>query len=307
MTNFNQGLLQTLDEVLQQSLRLPLLSYSDLAQFRRQLTLGLQQNSSTLNSVFLGGQSATPGMAFLSGYQNAIRCLDRECPDDLLAAFCVSEKGVKKPWDMLTRLTLVSSDSDSNAKSYQLSGKKGYVMLLPDDLDRLYVITKNEAEQLRCVYLSSKATGVSITEPLKAPFIQDIPHSGVGFSNVSIEETQLMDIDGHQEANKPFRYWEDVHVTLAMMAWMLRGIADAKDHSNTEMLFLHMKQLVVLFEESPEYYSLESFSILDDCQNALEHCSKMLPENLNIQWKTDRALLQMGQKIRQLVKSKMLK
>lgn len=292
---------------MQQSLRLPLLSYSDLSQFRRQLIFGFQQYSSSLNSVFLGGQSATPGMAFLSGYQNAIRCLDPACPDNILAAFCVSEKGVKKPWDMLTRLSLTSENSNANSKSYQLSGQKGYVMLLPDDLDRLYVIAKNEAEQLRCVYLSSNAEGVSITEPLKAPFIKDIPHSGVGFSNVSISELQLMDIDGHQEANKPFRYWEDVHVTLAMMAWMLRGILDIKDHSNTETLCLYMKQLVVLFDKHPEYYSLESFSILDDCQNALEHSSKMLPENLKIQWQTDRPLLQMGQKIRQLVKSKMLK
>lgn len=304
MTNLNQKLLHTLDEIVQQSLSLPLLSYSDLPQYRRQLTLGLEQYSTAINAIFLGVQSATPGMAFLSGYQNAIRCLDPECPMDVLAAFCVSEKGIKKPWDMQTRIK--PSAVNSATKSYQLSGQKGYVMLLPDDLDRLYVIAKDEAEQLRCVFLNSQIEGLSMTEPLKAPFVQDIPHSGVGFEEVEIPASQLMDLDGHQQANKPFRYWEDVHVTLAMMAWMLRGIVDATGEKS-EALVEKMIQLVALFEENPRYYSNASFLVFDRCQNALEQSSKELPAGLLKQWQKDQPLLLMGQKIRQLIQTKMAK
>lgn len=306
MTNFNQKLLHTSDEVVQQSLSLPLLSYSDLPQYRRQLTLGLKQYSTAINAIFLGMQSATPGMAFLSGYQNAIRCLDPKCPADVLAAFCVSEKGIKKPWDMQTQIIAAVENSAANnpQQSYCLTGQKGYVMLLPDDLDRLYVIAKDESKQLRCVYLSSRAAGLTITEPLKAPFIQDIPHTGVGFAQVDIPASQLMPIDGHQQANKPFRYWEDIHVTLAMMAWMFRAIVDAGGEKSDTLLEA-MNQLVTLITQSPEYYSLESFSIFEACQGVLESSSKGLSKESLQQWQADQPLLLMGQKIRRLIQAKM--
>lgn len=305
MTNFKQKLLYSLNEVVQQSLSLPLLSYSDLPQFRYQFSEGLRQYGSPLNSVFLGVQSATPGMAFLSGYQNAIRCLDPECPADVLAAFCVSEKGIKKPWDMQTRVKAAAENSAT--KRYRLSGQKGYVMLMPDELDRLYVIAKDEAEQLRCVFISSQVDGLSMTEPLKTPFVQDIPHSGVGFDDVAISALQLMDIDGHKEANKPFRYWEDVHVTLAMMAWVLRGVENAKESSGvlTTELMSSMNQLITVYEHCPEYFSMESFTAFNDCQRVMEESAKRLPQALRLQWQQDRPLLQMGNKIRQIIQAKM--
>lgn len=307
MPNLSQELLQTLDEVLQQSLSLPLLSHAELPQFRHQLTAGSEQYPSALNAVFLGAQAATPGMAFLSGYQNAIRCLDPKCPADVLAAFCVSEKGIKKPWDMHTRIT--PSCLNSVPKSYQLSGQKGYVMLLPNDLDRLYVIAKDETEQLRCVFISSQVDGLGITESLKTPFVQDIPHSGVVFDEIDIPVAQLMDLDGHQQANKPFRYWEDVHVTLAMMAWVLRGVENTTEASSVlaKELIKYMGKLIELYNQYPEYYSKESFAAFDACQSVLEEAAESLPGSLKLQWQQDRPLLQMGYKIRQMIQAKMAK
>lgn len=310
---------QRLRHIVQQSLPLPLLDYFALAQFRQQLAQGLRNYSTVYNSVFLGMQSATPGMAFLSGYQNALRCLDATCPDTQLAAFCVSEKGVKKPWDMATRIT-------TSSVGHLINGQKGYVMLLPDDLDRLYVVVKDQAEQLRCVYFQSTVAGLTLTEPLRAPFIEDIPHSGVSFDHILIASEQLMPIDGHSEANKPFRYWEDVHVTLAMMAWMFRYLdklhdlnklhareqekaKEIRSGENTanhkDQLIEQMAQLINQFESSPNYYCAASFTMLDTCQALLEHCSTMLFPKQQKQWQKDRLLLQMGQKIRCLIQVKM--
>lgn len=321
----NQELLQSVQNTLQQSLTLPQLSYTDISQFKQQFSVGLRTLSPALNSVFLGAQVATPGMAFLSGYQNAIRCLDRECPDDEFAAFCVSEKGVKSPWDMQSKIIQV-------AGGYCLSGQKGFVMLLPYELDRLYVIAKNETNELKCVFLNREIVGLEVTESLNTPFITDIPHSGVRFNNIQLLPSQVLAKDGHNEANKPFRYWEDIHVTLSMLAWMLRHLRERAKIANEgfannglasdelgdkefaderlgrgerdEITGLII-QLVEQIENFPEYYSPDVFSLFDEAQVALEKHSILLSDDALKQWKTDRALLQMGQKIRQLVQKKL--
>ena len=285
--------------VLQHALSSPQLYFSDIQTFRQQFILGSQHYSSAFNAVYLGAQAATPGMAFLAGYQNAIRCLDVNCPSDALAAFCVSEKGVKQPWDMATQL---SSIGECNI----LSGQKGYVMLMPNELDRLYVVAKDESGQLCCVYLPSNSLGLSATEPLKAPFVEDIPHSGVNFDQVKISSEQLLCLDGHQQANKPFRYWEDVHVALAMLGWVLRQQIEAGGSLQKLSNEIHLiEQLIASFEERPDYYTLGSITLLDQCHEMMDACSKNVSKSAQKLWLKDRLLLQMGQKIRHLIRAKL--
>jgi len=285
--------------ILQHALESPQLNFSNLETFRQHLKTGFQRYSSAYNSLFLGAQSATPGMAFLTGYQNAIRCLDPKCPVDELAAFCVSEKGIKRPWDMATSL----SDSEDG---YYLDGQKGYVMLLPNDLDRMYVVAKNDDGQLRCLYLQADSLGVTPTETLAAPFVKDIPHAGAHFNKVHIPVEQLFDFDGHQQANKPFRYWEDMHVGLAMMAWMLRElIENGQLLSELDDIVELICQLIEKFEKHPNYYSLDCFDLLDKSHELMDEYSQYLSEKSKKSWLKDRLLLQMGQKIRQLIRLKM--
>lgn len=285
--------------VLQHALSSPQLYFSDIQIFRQQFMLGSQHYSTAFNAVYLGAQAATPGMAFVAGYQNAIRCLDKNCPSNQLAAFCVSEKGVKKPWDMATQLS-------SQGEHKVLNGQKGYVMLMPNELDRLYVVAKNEESQLCCVYLPSNCLGVSATEPLKAPFVEDIPHSGVSFDQVKISSEQLLDIDGHQQANKPFRYWEDVHVALAMLGWVLREqIESGKSVQELRGEIQLIEQLNASFETAPDYYTLDSIALLDQCHEMMDTGTKNVPESAQKLWMKDRMLLQMGQKIRHLVRAKL--
>ena len=285
--------------VLQHALSSPQLYFSDIQIFRQQFMLGSQHYSTAFNAVYLGAQAATPGMAFVAGYQNAIRCLDKNCPSNQLAAFCVSEKGVKKPWDMATQLS-------SQGEHKVLNGQKGYVMLMPNELDRLYVVAKNEESQLCCVYLPSNCLGVSATEPLKAPFVEDIPHSGVSFDQVKISSEQLLDIDGHQQANKPFRYWEDVHVALAMLGWVLREqIESGKSVQELRGEIQLIEQLNASFETAPDYYTLDSITLLDQCHEMMDAGTKNVPESAQKLWMKDRLLLQMGQKIRHLVRAKL--
>lgn len=286
--------------ILRHALELPPLQFSDIKIFRQHLASGFQRYSTVQNALYLGAQAATSGMAFLAGYQNAIRCLDVNCPSDELAAFCVSEKGVKKPWDMATRLS-ISDDG------YLLDGKKGYVMLLPGELDRMYVVAKNDKGQLGCLYVLANTAGISTTDALAAPFVEDIPHSGVCFDKVKIPADQVFDIDGHQQANKPFRYWEDVHVALSMMGWMSRELLGRQQSFDglDDMVQL-ICQLIEQYEEHPDYYCLESLLLLDKSHEIMDNYSQNLSEESKILWLKDRLLLQMGQKMRHLVRAKMV-
>jgi hypothetical protein len=250
------------------------------------------------SAFFLGAQSSTPGMAFLSGYQSALRCIDPQCPNDQFAAFCVSEKGVKKPWDMETKL-------QPSESGYLLNGRKGFVMLLPNVIDRLYVIAKCEDNSLSCVQLSANAVGLSVAESLNAPFIQDIPHAGIVFNDVAISANDILTTEAHQQANKPFRYWEDVHVAIAMAGWMLRHLASTSDFEADKALMMKLIcQLIERYEDQPDYYSLASLDILDECHQLLDKLSKDLPAPILKVWQKDRPLLQMGYKIRQQIRLK---
>jgi hypothetical protein len=294
----NTSIQQRLQAILLQSFSHPQLNFRDLPSFRQSFSQGLQSYTSIFNAIYMGGQAATPGMAFLAGYQNAIRCLDPNCPNELMAAFCVSEKGVKKPWDMASQVT-------KQEQGFQLNGNKGFVMLLPEELDRLYVVAKSEQAQLKCVFFSSDADGLQVMDSLKAPFIEDIPHSAVSFNQLEIPASQMMAIDGHQQANKPFRYWEDMHVALAMMAWMVReAIENGHSWQSLTNVTEQMCQLIEKFEEQADYYSNKSLDDLDKSHEILESHANMMAQSSQILWQKDRLLLQMGHKIRQLIRAK---
>lgn len=299
-----------LETRLLHALQQPLLAYSNIESFRQKMAASFQQSSLTnkplkksslLHSAFfLGAQSATPGMAFLSGYQAALRCLDPLCPNDQFAAFCVSEKGIKKPWDMKTQL-------HRNASYWRLNGGKGFVMLLPNTIDRLYVVAKREDGSLSCVQFPADTVGLSVTESLNAPFIKDIPHAGVLFDQVIIQDDQILTTDAHQQANKPFRYWEDVHVAMSMAGWMLRQLSESSGFEAIKTLMMDkFCQLIEKFEECPDYYSLEGLDILDDCHQLMDLNSKNVTAKALEAWQTDRLLLQMGFKIRQQIRLKLV-
>jgi len=293
-----------LEARLLQASQQPLLAYSDIEIFRQKMATAFADNASITSNLqysafLLGAQSATPGMAFLSGYQSALRCLDTQCPTDQFAAFCVSEKGIKKPWDMETHLQL-------SASGWRLNGRKGFVMLLPDKIDRLYVVAKGDNDSLNCVRLAAAAKGVSVAESLNAPFIQDIPHAGIVFDEVMIADDDLLTIDAHQQANKPFRYWEDIHVAIAMSAWMLRHLTeDSAFLVNKELMLTLICELMACFEQQSHYYSLAGLDALDECHQLLDKLSENLPDEALSIWKKDRLLLQMGLKIRHQIRLKL--
>ncbi|NQD96396.1 acyl-CoA dehydrogenase, partial [Pseudomonas sp. CrR25] len=165
--------------------------------------------------ALLGGRlAATPGLAFLAGYQGALRQLWPSAPWSL-GALCVTENRSVRPADMATRLSGLA-----------LSGRKDFVTAA-DAADWLLVAAREEqpgqAPRLALGVVFNGAPGVRI-EPLPAlPMMPDIGHARLHLDGAHCERLAG---DGWADYVKPFRSIEDLHVLTALCAW-LHGVGKA--------------------------------------------------------------------------------
>lgn len=169
--------------------------------------------ASAFELALLGGRlAATPGLAFLAGYQGALRALWPSAPA-ALGALCVTENRSTRPADMATRLDGLT-----------LRGRKDFVTAA-EAADWLLVAARTEAAgeppRLALCVVHNGAPGVRI-EPLPAlPLMPDIGHARLHLEQAQCE---LLAGDGWEAYVKPFRTLEDLHVLTAISAWLL-GIA----------------------------------------------------------------------------------
>ncbi|OHC28827.1 MAG: acyl-CoA dehydrogenase [Pseudomonadales bacterium RIFCSPLOWO2_12_59_9] len=162
-----------------------------------------------LHLALLGGRlAATPGLAFLAGYQAALRVLWPSAPAGL-GALCVTENKSTRPADMHTRLSGLA-----------LTGRKDFVTAA-EAADWLLVAARDEAAgapvHLSLAVVYRGAPGVRI-EPLPSlPLMPDIGHARLHLEQASCE---LLAGDGWDAYVKPFRSIEDLHVLAAIGAWL---------------------------------------------------------------------------------------
>ncbi|MGF6690836.1 alkylation response protein AidB-like acyl-CoA dehydrogenase [Metapseudomonas resinovorans] len=157
----------------------------------------------------LGGKLApTPGLAFLAGYQGALRLLWPSAPLSL-GALCVTENRSVRPADMQTRLTGLS-----------LSGRKDFVTA-GDAADWLLVAAREEAEgespRLALAVVRNGAPGVRVEQLKPLPLMPDIPHARL---HLEAAHCERLAGDGWDAYVKPFRSIEDLHVLAALVAWL---------------------------------------------------------------------------------------
>lgn len=155
---------------------------------------------------------SSPGLAFLVGYQAALRALWPSAPHSL-GALCATERRSLRPLDMQTRLD-----------DLRLSGRKDFVTA-GDAADWLLVAARCEAAdekpRLSLAVVLAGDAGVRL-EPLPAlPLMPDISHGRVHLQQALCER---LPGDGWNDYVKPFRTLEDIYVLSALTAW-LQGIA----------------------------------------------------------------------------------
>jgi hypothetical protein len=163
-----------------------------------------------------GRMMATPGLAFLVGYQAALRMLWPSAPLSL-GALCATEQRSLRVADMQTRL-----------HDLRLSGRKDFVTA-GDAADWLLIAARSEAPgddpclSLGVVYPDEPGVRVEKLAPI--PLMPDISHGRVFLDNALCE---LLAGDGWDAYVKPFRTLEDIYVLSAMTAW-LYGVGQDSD------------------------------------------------------------------------------
>jgi len=243
-----------------------------------------------------GYLSDTLSTAFFFGYQCAVRRLDPVLENYQFAAFAASEKGIRSSRDFETSVIQRGEDQI-------VCGTKSHVMLLERELlDAVYVLANNQDSQLVCLKVLTSDEGFTPQNSTKEQtFLKDVLHTPVVFDHCACEPGYYL-ADAHQRAFKPFRYWEDVMVSLSYAGWLIRTLSDA--HS-TSMLTDSASTLIESYNESPDYFSQSSLSLINKLATEMKLVSKELPSSFRQEWQQDSALLMLGAVAREKVKAKL--
>lgn len=183
-------------------------------------------NRSPFELAVLGGHSVpTPGLAFLLGYQAALRALWPSAPLSL-GAICATEQRSLRPADLNTRL-----------HHLRLSGQKDFVTA-GNAADWLLVAARSEAPgeapRLSLAVVYPGEAGVRLEALPALALIPDISHSRLHLDNAACD---LLAGDGWDAYVKPFRSLEDLYVLSALCAW-LYGVGQRQQWSRSVQLRL---------------------------------------------------------------------
>lgn len=265
---------------------------------RKALARAFLQHSTTDLCWLLGAQAETPGVAFFIAYQAALRCLDPSLPNTDWGAFCVSEKGVRSPFLITTEYQPVTG---------QLKGQKSFVMQAGQGLNVYYILAKRaDSNPVKLCLLKLKEDDflngqIQFLEAAAQPFMVDVPHRPMQF-DLQISPSCLFLEDAHEKANKPFRYWEDVHVFIALAAWLQSRLLKVD-----ERLELAVQQLQEQFARQPAYYTLAALDAFDAGLGLLSELAAQLPAQWQRIWQRDAMLLQLTAPLRSKIRTGLVK
>ncbi|MCG6540554.1 acyl-CoA dehydrogenase [Pseudomonas sp. KSR10] len=157
----------------------------------------------------LGGRlAATPGLAFLAGYQAALRRLWPAAPEGL-GALCATENRLLRPADMLTRLDGLLL---TGCKDFVTAGSAATWLLVPARDEE-----PGERPRLSLCVVGSGEHGVIVESRPPLPLLVDIPHGRLRLEGAACHR---LSGDGWDDYVKPFRTLEDLHVLAALVSWL---------------------------------------------------------------------------------------
>lgn len=160
------------------------------------------------------------GWAFAGGYQAALRALVPGLPPAAMAAFCVTEAGGNRPRDI--RTTIVAQPDGrlrvDGAKRWTTLGPASTLLLV---VGTLPAATPAARPALRVARVPVPSPGLVLHPMPPSRFVPEVPHAEPSLHDVRIDADALLPGDGYDRYVKPFRTLEDVHVTLAVLAYLL--------------------------------------------------------------------------------------
>ncbi len=175
-----------------------------------------------VRAVAGGADADRAGWAFAAGYQAALRALVPALPDDAIAAFCVTEADGNSPRAIRTVLA-----PRSGAHGFALSGEKRWSTLGPASSILLIAAREGASAEpaarpvIRLVRVDGAAPGVRFETMPPTPFVPEVPHARLHLDAVAVAGGDVLPGDGYARYVKPFRTLEDIHVSAALLAYLL--------------------------------------------------------------------------------------
>ncbi len=157
----------------------PVAATSGLRDWYRGVCNGAPSTDAFSQAVYGGRLATTPGLAFLAGYQAALRALWPDAPPGL-GALCTTERRKLRPADMTTR-----------CENGQLSGSKDFVTT-GDAAQWLLVSAREEgageSPRLGLFVIESTGVGVSLVAGPDLPIVPDIAHGRLSLEHALLEQ-----------------------------------------------------------------------------------------------------------------------
>lgn len=164
-------------------------------------------------AVALGYHADRLGFAFLGGYAAAMTKLDPTLGPDDLGALCATEDGGAHPQAIKASL----ADGKLNGTKRFVSGGAFATRLLVVASEGT---TDEGRNRLRVVRVAPKSPGVTLQPMPELPFVPEIPHASVELREVIVRAADLLPGDGYDDALKPFRTLEDLHVHAGLLGYL---------------------------------------------------------------------------------------
>lgn len=188
-----------------------------------QAWLALESSATNPAALALAGGFAADrvGWAFASGYQAALRTLLPDLPHDTLAAFCVTEAEGNRPRHIRTTIAPQPDGTlrIDGAKRWTTLGPSSTLLLI---VGALPAAADAERPALRVARVPVPAPGLVLQPMPPTRFVPEVPHAQVLMQDLRVAADALLPHDGYEAYVKPFRSIEDLHVTLAVLAYLLR-------------------------------------------------------------------------------------
>lgn len=253
-------------------------------------------------ALALGLVAPTVGAAFLSGYRAALHALVPALGAHTRAALCASEDGGAHPRAIAARATVTEH-------SVTLDGTKRFVTGARD-ADTLLVLASegpraDGRSQLALVRVAPDSAGVRFEDMPATPFVPDVAHASVTFTNAVFSPDARLPGDGWNDYVKPFRTVEDLHVQAAITAFLLGAIRRHKrDELFCERLVAHALGLRALADAAVDAPSTHialagSFVNLDAILGGLDAWWMTVEPAARTQWERDRRILTVARSARE--------
>lgn len=159
--------------------------------------------------------------AFAAGYEAALRRLVPGLPTNAIVSLCITEREGGHPRAIKARL-----EKDSPGGRYFLTGEKTFITAALESEIMLVAASTGAGpdgkNQIRMVLVERGKPGVRVTPMAELPFVPEISHGVVSFTNVPVDRRDILPGDGYTEYIKPFRTIEDLHVLGAVMGHIVR-------------------------------------------------------------------------------------